>query len=197
MIFVAKKKILATFNDQLLDERMVSRLKYILGNATWRLSREDCGIELPFVASPKFPFRVVVNMAARVWVNEDVENATILHGPSDGGFVVSFWDEERVIGSKERSRGDQVGLECTDILKMGCWVTRIDCAVLLVPELKMVEEFSLQCHGLGGMVPVILPEKNVDVVRQDGGIGAGVGRLILRALDQLLGCHQGDETGEE
>ena len=92
----------ATFNDRVLDERIIVLiLKHILGSAPWRLSREYRGIELPFVAAPKFPFRVVVDMAARVRVNEDVENATILHGPSDGGFVVSHGDKERVIGREE------------------------------------------------------------------------------------------------
>ena len=197
MIFVAKKKILATFNDQLLDERMVSRLKYILGNATWRLSREDCGIELPFVASPKFPFRVVVNMAARVWVNEDVENATILHGPSDGSFIMSFWDKERVLSGEERSSWQPVDLKWADVLEMGCWITSIDCAVLLVPELEFIIELSLECHSLLGVLCTILPEKYMDVVRHNLG-GLAVIRLItLRDLNLLLGCHQRDETCKE
>ena len=180
-----------------IDFYMCSVLKHILGNASWILTGEDTGIDLPGFTSPKSPFGVVFNFAARVWMNEYIENTMILHGPSDGSFIMSFGDEERVLSGEERSSWEPVDLKWADVLKMGCWITSIDCAVLLVPELELIIELSLERHSLLGVLCTILPEKNMDVVRHNLG-GLAVIRLItLRDLNLLLGCHQRDETCKE
>ena len=127
-------------------------------------------------------------------MNEDVENAMILHGPSDGCFIMSFRNEERVLSSEERSSWQPVDLKWADVLNLGCWITSIDCAVLLVPELEFIIELSLECHSLLGVFCTLLPEKDMDVIRHNFGTFAVIRLITLRDLNLLLGCHQRDEA---
>ena len=70
-----------------------------------------CDVKFPRAATPKRPFHVILNLAARVEVNEKIETIPMLHKPLNSFRIKLIWNEERVLCCRKRT-----------IRKPCCWI---------------------------------------------------------------------------